>query len=141
MDGGAVAGNGKVLFRYEAAFHGRQDGDMIEELLQEPLKVKRDILPGHEAFFDRFGDFGFCFLGFLFFSFRLIRPFVVPGSGKEFIAAIQVRFGCSPEPVHEVKIGTERRQGIRVAADEGGKDTVTFEPFHPKGKGQLGQTF
>lgn len=47
MDGGAVAGNGKVLAWYEAAFHGRQDGGMIEELLQAALKVKRDILPGH----------------------------------------------------------------------------------------------
>ena len=33
MDGGAVAGNSKVFLRYEAAFHGRQDGHMIEEAL------------------------------------------------------------------------------------------------------------
>lgn len=47
MDGGAVPGNGKVLLRNAAAFYGRQDGHMIEELLQEQFKVKRDILPGH----------------------------------------------------------------------------------------------
>lgn len=46
MHSGAVAGNGKVFLGYEAASHGRQEGDMVEEL----LKVKRDIFPGHEPF-------------------------------------------------------------------------------------------
>ena len=32
MHGGAIAGDGKVFLWYEAAFHGRQDSDMIEEL-------------------------------------------------------------------------------------------------------------
>ena len=59
MDGGAVSGNGKVFLWYEAAFQGRQNGRMIEEALQASLKVKRDIFPIHEAFFDGFGDFGF----------------------------------------------------------------------------------
>lgn len=31
---------------------------MTEEPLQALLKVKRDIFPAHESFFDRFGDFG-----------------------------------------------------------------------------------
>ncbi len=44
---------------------------MIEETLQALLKVKRDILPGHEPFFDRFGDFGLCLLDFLFFPLGL----------------------------------------------------------------------
>lgn len=39
--GGAVARNGKVFPRYEAAGHGRQGGHLIEAL----LKVKWDILP------------------------------------------------------------------------------------------------
>lgn len=78
MYGGAVAGNGKVFPWYEAAFHGRQDGYMIEELLQALLKVKGDILPVHEPFFDRFGDLWLCLLDFLFFSFGLIRLFSVP---------------------------------------------------------------
>lgn len=82
MDGGAVPGNGKVLPWYEAAFHGRKDGDMIEELLKGLLKVERDVLPGHEAFFDGFGDFGLCFLGFLLLPFGLVRLFAVPG-GRE----------------------------------------------------------
>ena len=42
MYGGAVAGNGKVLLWYEAAFHGRKDGRMIEEPLQALLKVERN---------------------------------------------------------------------------------------------------
>ena len=33
MYGGAVPGDGKALLWYEAAFHGRQDGHMVEELL------------------------------------------------------------------------------------------------------------
>ena len=78
MHGGAVPGNRKVLPRYEAAFHGREDSRMIEEALQPPIKVKRDILPVHESFFDRFGDFGLSLLGFLFFAFGLIRLFAVP---------------------------------------------------------------
>lgn len=30
MYGGAVPGDGKVLLRYETAFHGRQDGSVVE---------------------------------------------------------------------------------------------------------------
>lgn len=37
--GGAVAGDGEMLLWYEAAFHGRQDGCMVEELLQTLLKT------------------------------------------------------------------------------------------------------
>lgn len=55
------------------------------EVLQMLFKVKRDILPVHKPFFDRFGDFWLCFLGFLIFPIGLIRPF---GSGKQFISDI-----------------------------------------------------
>ena len=88
MHGGAVPGNRKVFHWYEAAFHGRQDGGMIEEALQALFKVKRDIFPVHEAFFDGFGDFGLSLLSFLFFAFGLIGFFCVPGSGKQFIPCI-----------------------------------------------------
>ena len=80
--------NGKVLLWYEAAFHGRQDSHMIEDALQAPLKVKRDIFPVHDPFFDRFGDFGLCLLGFLFFPFGLIRLFTVVGRGEQFVPGI-----------------------------------------------------
>ncbi len=83
MYGGAVAGNGKVFLCYETACQGRQDGYMIEELLQAFLEVKRGILSVHEAFFDRFGDFGFHLLGFLFFLFQIVRLFAVVGSSFE----------------------------------------------------------
>ena len=89
MYSGAVPGDSKVLFWYEAALHGRQDGHMVEELPQVLLKVERDILPGHE-------------------------------------------------PVHEVKVGTRRREGILGTADERSEDTVILKPVHPKGKGRLG---
>ena len=61
---------------------------MIEEQLQTLLKVKRDILSVHEPFFDRFGDFWPCLLGFLVLPFGLIRLFAVPGSGKQFIPGV-----------------------------------------------------
>ena len=88
MHGGAVPGNGKVFHWDQAAFHGRQDSHKIEEALQPPLKVKRDILPVHEAFFDCFSNFGLCFLCFLFFAIGLIGLFAVPGSGKQFVPRI-----------------------------------------------------
>lgn len=61
---------------------------MIEELLKERLKVERDIFPIHEPFFNRFGDFGLCFLGLLFFPIRLVRHFAVPGSGEQSVPCI-----------------------------------------------------
>lgn len=83
-----------MSLRYEVALHGRQDDHMIEELLQEPLKIKRDIHSGYKPLFDSFSDFGYCFLGFLSFPFRPIRLFAVPGSGEEFILVKSV-FGVA----------------------------------------------
>ena len=88
VESGAVPGNRKVFPRYEAAIHGRKDSRMIEEALQAFLKVKRDIFPVHEPFYDGFCDFGLCFLGFLFSAFGFIRLFAVPGSRKQFIACV-----------------------------------------------------
>lgn len=95
MDGGAVSGNGKVFLRYEAAFHGRQDGDKIEELLKELLKVKRDIISGHEPFSDSFGDFGLCFLGFLLFPFGLSGFWLFREAGSSFVRAYKSVLGVS----------------------------------------------
>ena len=67
---------------------GRKDSRMIEEALQAFLKVKRDIFPVHEPFFDGFCDFGLCFLGFLVSAFGLIRFFAALGSRKQFIVCI-----------------------------------------------------
>ena len=78
VDRGAIPGNRKMSFWYEAAFHRRQDSRMIEELLQPLFKVKRDIFSVHESFFDHFGDFGFWLLCFLLFSLRLLRLPAVP---------------------------------------------------------------
>ena len=72
MHSGTVAGNDKVHLWYEAAFQGRQDGHLIEEVLQALFKVKRDILPVHKPFFYRFVDFGLFLQGFLFFLFGLL---------------------------------------------------------------------
>ena len=93
MDGGAVAGNVKVLLRYEAAFHGRQDGDMIEGLLEELLKVKRDILPGHEPFFNRFGDLGLCLL--CFFPLGLSGFLLFQEAGSSFPRAYKSVLGAA----------------------------------------------
>ena len=71
MYGGAVTGYGKVLLWYEAAFHGRQDCSMIEEPLQVLLEVERDILPGHEPFFDGSCGLRLCLLCFLVLPFGL----------------------------------------------------------------------
>lgn len=137
MHGGAVAGDGKVRLWYEATFQGRQDGRMAEKLLQALLKVERDILPGHEPFFDGFRDFLFCLLCFLVLSFGPVRLFAVPGSGKQLIPAIQSRCRSGPEPVHEVKAGAERWKGILGTADERSEDAVILKPVCPKGKGRL----
>ena len=141
MYGGAVAGDGKVPLWYEATFHGRQDGHVVEELLQALLKVERDILPGHEPFFDGFGDFLLCLLCFLVFAFGSVRLFAVPGSRKQLIPGVQPSCRSSPEPVHEVKVGAKRGKGILRAADECSEDAVVLKPVHPKGKGRLGQAF
>ena len=88
VESGAVPGNRKVFPRYEAAIHGRKDSRMIEEALQAFLKVKRDIFPVHEPFFDGFRDFGPCFLGFPVSAFGLNGLFAVPGSRKQFVPCI-----------------------------------------------------
>jgi hypothetical protein len=56
---------------------------MVEELLQAPLKVERDILPGHEPLFDGFGNLLFCLLCFLVLPFGPVRLSAVPGSGEQ----------------------------------------------------------
>ena len=43
VDGGAIAGNSKVLHRDKAAFDGREDGGMVKEELEELLEIKRDV--------------------------------------------------------------------------------------------------
>ena len=88
VHGGAVAGNGKVFPGYEAAFHGRQDGHMVEKPLQELLKVKRNAFPVHESFLDGVGDFRLCLLCFLLFPFRLVGFFAVPGSAEQFVPGV-----------------------------------------------------
>ena len=88
MYGGAVSGESKAPFWYEAALHGRQDGEVVEELLQELLKVERDILPGQEPLFDGFSDFLLCLLSLLVPAFGPVRLFVVPGSGEQLAPGI-----------------------------------------------------
>ena len=88
MYGGAIAGDGKVFLRNKSAFNGWQDGGMVKEKLKARLKVKRDILPAHEPFFDSFCDLGLSLLCFLFFAFGLVRLFGVPGSREQFIPCI-----------------------------------------------------
>ena len=139
--GGAVTGDGKAFLRDKAAFDGWKDGGMVKEELQARLKVKRDIFPFQEPFFDRFRDFGSGLLCFLVFAFGLVGLFGVPGSGEQLVPGIQVRCRGSPKPVHEVKIGTKRGQGIRSASNECGEETVAAEPVNPKGKGGLGKAF
>ena len=87
MHGSAVSRNRKVFPWYETGFHGRQDSHMIEEALQPPFKVKRDILPAHEPFFDSFCDFGLCLLCFLFFAFGLIRLLLFQEAGSSLLRA------------------------------------------------------
>ena len=141
MYSGSVPGDSKVLLWYEAAFPGRKDSRMVEELLQALFKVERDILPGHEPFFDGFGDLVLCLLCFLVPAFGPVRLFTVPGSGEQLIPCVQTRCRGSPEPVHEVKAGAERRKGILGTANERSEDTVILKPVCPKGKGRFGQAF
>ena len=73
---------------YEAAFHGRQDSRIVEEPLQALLKVERDILPGHEPFFDGFGNLCLCLLRFLVLPFGPVRLSAVPGSVEQFTPGV-----------------------------------------------------
>ena len=114
---------------------------MVKEELQAGLKVKRDIFPIQEPFFDSFSDFGFVLQRFLMLAFGLVGLFGVPGSREQLVTGIQVRYGSSPEPVHEVKIGTERGKGIRSASNECSEETVAAEPVNPNGKGEFGKAF
>ena len=131
MDGSAIAGNSQVFLWDQAAFDGRENGGMVKEKLEPLLKMKRNVPAIHQAVGNEFCNFGLAFLRFLLFAFRFFRFFVVPGGRKELITGVSFRFRCSPETVHEVKIGTERGQGIRGTTDEGSKDAVVFEPVYP----------
>ena len=141
MYGGTVTGDGKENPGDKAAFDGRKDGGMVKEKLQACLKVKRDIFPIQEPFFDSFRDFGFVLLRFLMFAFGPVGLLGVPGSGEQLVSGIQVRWRSSPEPVHEVKIGAERGEGIRSASNESREETIAAEPVNPKGKGGFGKAF
>lgn len=56
--------------------------------------------------------FRFGFLHFLLFWFL-----VIPDGRKKLAVGVSFRFRYGPEPVHEVKIETERKQGIYSVAD------------------------
>ena len=88
MDGGAVVGDGKAFPWHDAACHGRQDGRMVEELLQAIFEVERDVFPGHNAFFDHFDDFRLCLPGFLLLHLGLVWSPAVPGSGEQLVPRV-----------------------------------------------------
>lgn len=94
VQGGAVTGDGKMIFWYEAVFHGRQDGCIIKEMLHARLKVKRDILSAKSCFSIESVILGFASLA-LCFPLGLVGLSVVLGDGKQFVTGVQVRFRCT----------------------------------------------
>lgn len=77
--------NGRhMLFQF---MESDKEADRVIALRAGEAHKQRDVLPAYELFFDGFGDFGLCLLGFLLFPFLLVRLFAVSGSREQFVRA------------------------------------------------------
>lgn len=131
MEAGAVTGDCKVGPRDQAEFEGRPDSGDEEKLLEDGLKIKRDVAAVYEVTCDLCGDAFAGLPDFVAFSAWLVWLFAVFRLGEKHGAGVAGVVMGKPEPVHKVKIGAEGREGVRRAAHEGGKDGIRFESFGP----------
>jgi len=134
MNAGSITGKGDAAMGDEAILERRDERGEAKDLL-EPFFIMEG-----EAFMCQ-GIIGHgvrnpsMFIRKLFsFSGLFGRPFV-PVHGKEFLPAGPLgRLRLCPEPVHEVKVGAKRGQGVRGTANEHGKEAVGAEFADPGGK-------
>lgn len=140
MDSGAITRDRKGIRRDEPTLDGRDDSNMIKELLKSGFKVERDAFPTQKTVANPVSDSYGRFRSFLVFSFRLLRFFGIPGGRKELEPGITIRIHLDPEPVNKVKVRAQRRQGVWITANKGSEDAVIWEPFNPMGKGRWCET-
>lgn len=134
VDAGTVAGEGKPIFRDEPIPQGGDEGSETEYLLEAFFIMEGELIVGEGISNHRVRDPGMLIGEFLSFS-------GFPGKVSVFIlwekilpAGFLGRFWLRPEPVDEVKIRAERRQGGGCTANEHGKKAVSPEFFDPGGK-------
>lgn len=96
MDDRAITGKSQIIGGYQPMFHRRDKDDKTEKFLKPCFEVKGDILPIHNAVGNYLGYFGLRFSSFLPFAFWPFRFSAVPGSGKEFLTAVEIRGSGRP---------------------------------------------
>lgn len=134
MDTGAVTGKGQAVFWDESFLEGREDCSKPEELLEPVLIMEGELLMGQGVSCDGLGDAGMFIRKLLPLAGFFGRLFVLIGWEQLFPAGPLEVPGLCPEPVHEVKIRPQRRQGRGSAANEDGKEAVSPEFSDPGGK-------
>lgn len=134
MDTGTVTGKGQAVFWDEPFPEGRQDRGKPEKALEPVFIMKRELFMGQGISGNGLSDAGMFIRKFLPFTGFFGRLFVLMSREQIFPASFLQMCGLCPEPVHEVKIRAKRRQGIRSAANENGKKTVSLKFFNPGGK-------
>ena len=134
MDAGAVAGKGEAVFRDEPILKGWEDGSKAENLLEPFL-----IMEGKFSVFQGIGshlirDAGML-VGKLFPFAGLFGRFSVFVLREKVLPAGHLRvFRLRPEPVHQVKVRAQRREGVRGTAGQGGQEAVSLKLEEPDGQ-------
>ena len=119
MDAGAVTGKGKAALGDEAVFHGGQDGGKAEKALEPLLEMEREFFVAQCVGGHLVRNTGMLIGQFFPFS-GFFRGFSVPVLWeKVFPAGALGGFALSPEPVHEVKIRAQRREGTGGSSQQG----------------------
>ena len=134
MDAGAVAGEGDAVLRNQPVAQGREDGGEPENLLEPFFIMEGELLVCQCIIRNGIGDSGMFVGKFLSFA-GFIRGFRVFILWEKILpAGFLGIFGLEPEPVHEIKVRPQRREGIWGAADQEGKQAVGLQFLDPGGK-------
>ncbi len=137
MDAGAVTGKRKAILGDEAVCEGREDGGKAEKVLEPFLIMEREILMFQGVSSQPVRNAGMP-VGKLFPFAGLFRRLSIFMFGEKIFPAAAPGFsGLGPEPVHQVKIRTRRREGVGVTADQDSSQAVGFQ--FPEPGGQAGE--
>ncbi len=134
MDTGAVAGKGEAMCRDYPVPEGRDNGGKPEKLLEPFFIMEWERLMGEGISGQRIRDPGMLIRKFLSFAGYFGKLFVLVRREEILPAGFLVRFWLEPEPVHEVKVSPQGRQGRGSTASQGSKEAVGLEFFDPGGK-------